>query len=226
MRRCLLALLALLPLAACKGPASEVPSIQDSAPGEPRTKVSLHRLLSGRYRAIAPACVGQQYRIEADAITASGGLVMRPGDVVEFRNYLPDVPANVTASSSPAPLYSPNLQAPYNLAEEAGEPFVYWRYELPRAGVYEYFDTNLGEPGRKIVDSYYGTVTYVGEAEGPRGVVCVDEPGCTASPDCLAGRAPEGTTCCACVGVCCTTDAECSSATTCYRGRCVDPAAD
>lgn len=223
MRRLVL----LLPLlAACRGPASDVPSIQDSAAGEPRTKVSLNRMLSGRYRAIAPACVGQQYRIGADAVVPAGGLPMHPGDVVEFRNFLPDVPTNVTGISTPAPLYSPNLVAPYNLSEEAGEAFVFWRYALPKAGVYEYFDTNLGEPGRKIIDSYYGTVTYVGEADGPRGVVCVDEPGCTASLDCLAGRAPAGTPCCACAGVCCATDAECSSSTTCFRGRCVDPAAE
>jgi hypothetical protein len=227
MRRSLL--VAGLLLGACSGPASDLPSIQDSATGEPRTRISLNRILQGRYRAIAPACVGQQYRIDPGAAAGSqvvptGGLPMRPGDVVEFRNYLPDVPANVTALAAPAPMYSPNLVRPYNLGEETGEEYSYWRYELPLPGVYEFFDTNLGEPGRRVVDSYYGTVTFVGESSAPKGVVCVDAPGCTASLACLAGSAPAGTACCLCPGVCCTTDSDCSSAHACLRGRCVDPA--
>lgn len=216
------ALLALC-LAACKGPAlEETPSVQDSAEGQPRTLVSLNRVLQGRYRAIAPACIGQQYRITPGGVEPAAGLPIRPGNVIEFRNYLPDVPTNVTALDAPAPLFSPNLVRPYNLGTEADETFSFWRYKFPSPGVYEYFDTNMGEPGRKIVDSYYGTVSYVGESTAPKAVVCVDPPGCVASPECLNGTAPEGTVCCACLGVCCTTDAECAGDKTCLRARCVD----
>lgn len=226
--RAALLFLAAAALQACKGPPSEVPSVQDSAEGEPRTRVSLNRILEGHYRAIAPACVGQQYRIDpaAEQVTVAGGLPMRPGDIVEFRNYLPDVPSNVTALDAPAPMYSPNLVRPYNPGEEAGEAYSYWRYALPLPGVYEFFDTNQGEPGRRVVDSYYGTVTFVGESSGPRGVICVDPPGCVASLDCLNGRAAAGITCCSCPGICCGTDTDCTPATTCLRGRCVDPALD
>jgi hypothetical protein len=220
--RSILALLALC-LTACKGPASSEPSVQDSAPGEPRATVSINRILSGRYRAIAPACIGQQYRVRGSGnIELATGLPMRPGHIVEFRNYLPEVPTNVTALDSPAPLFSPNLVSPYNTRTEGDETFSYWRYAFPQPGVYEYFDTNMGEPGRKVVDSYYGTVSYIGESNAPKAVVCVDPPACVSSRECLNGTAPEGTVCCACMGVCCTTDAECNTDKTCLRGRCVD----
>jgi hypothetical protein len=210
-------------LAACKGPLSDQPSVQDSAPGNPRATVSLNRIIAGRYRAIAPACIGQQYRIRGGAeIQPALGLPMRPGQIVEFRNYLPEVPTNVTALDAPAPLFSPSLVRPYNIVTEGDETFSYWRYAFPQPGVYEYFDTNMGEPGRKVVDSYYGTVSFIGESNAPKAVVCVDAPGCVASLECLNGTAPEGTVCCACVGVCCTTDAECNTDKTCLRGRCVD----
>lgn len=223
-RRPLVSALLALSLAACKGPVeSGAPTVQDSAQGSPRTVVSLNRVLQGRYRAIAPACIGQQYRIRGGAgIEPASGLPMKPGHIVEFRNYLPDVATNVTALDAPAPLFSPNLVRPYNVGTEEGETFSAWRYAFPKPGVYEYFDTNMGEPGRKLVDSYYGTVTYIGESSAPKGVVCVDAPNCTASPECLAGTAPEGTVCCSCPGVCCTTDAECTLGNTCLRGRCVD----
>jgi hypothetical protein len=220
--RLVLSLLA-LSLAACKGPASEEPSVQDSARGEPRATVSINRILSGRYRAIAPACIGQQYRIRGiNGIEPATGLPMRPGHIVEFRNYLPDVPTNVTALESPAPLFSPNLVRPYNIRTEGDETFSYWRYAFPEPGVYEYFDTNMGEPGRKVVDSYYGTVSYIGESNAPKAVVCVDPPACVTSRECLNGTAPAGTVCCACIDVCCTTDNECNTDKTCLRGRCVD----
>lgn len=220
--RLVLPLLALC-LAACKGPASDQPSVQDSAKGEPRALISINRILAGRYRAIAPSCIGQQYRIRGGiGIEPASGLPMRPGQIAEFRNYLPDVPTNVTSLDAPAPLFSPNLVRPYNIQTDGDETFSYWRYAFPNPGVYEYFDTNMGEPGRKVVDSYYGTVSYIGESSAPKGVVCVDPPSCVASVECLNGTAPIGTTCCACVGVCCTTDNECTSDRTCLRGRCVD----
>jgi hypothetical protein len=223
MRARLATCLALL-LAACKGPLPEdFRPIQDSAAGNARIAVSMNRIISGRYRTIAPTCVGQQYVVsDATNIQPAGGLSMRPGQIVEFRNYQPEVPTNVTSLSAPAPLFSPNLVKPYNTATEADETYSFWRYEFPRPGVYEYFDTNMGEPGRKVVDSYYGTVSYIGESNAPKAVVCVDAPNCVASAACLTGTAPEGTTCCSCLGVCCQVDANCTSDKTCLRGRCVD----
>jgi hypothetical protein len=147
---------------------------------------------------------------------------MRPGQIVEFRNYQSEVPTNVTSLSAPAALFSPNLVKPYNLRTEGTETYSFWRYQFPQPGVYEYFDTNMGEPGRKVVDSYYGTVSYIGESSAPKAVVCVDAPNCVASAECLTGTAPAGTVCCACVGVCCEKDFNCTTDKTCLRGRCVD----
>lgn len=213
-------------LAACKGPLPEdFRPVQDSAKGEPRVSVSLNRILSGRYRAISPTCIGQQYLVRPPAgepVQPTGGLAMRPGQVVEFRNYQPEVSTNITSLSAPAPLFSPNLVKPYNTRTEGKETFSYWRYAFSEPGVYEYFDTNMGDPGRKVVDSYYGTVSYIGESDAPRAVVCVDAPGCVASAECVSGTAPEGTQCCSCLGVCCETDANCTTDKTCLRGRCVD----
>jgi hypothetical protein len=214
-------------LAACKGPLPEdFRPVQDSAKGEPRVSVSLNRILSGRYRTIAPMCIGQQYLVQPPAgepVQPAGGLAMRPGQIVEFRNYQPEVPTNITSLSAPAPLFSPNLVKPYNTRTEGKETFSYWRYAFPEPGVYEYFDTNMGDPGRKVVDSYYGTVSYIGESDAPKAVVCVDAPGCVASAECLNGTAPEGTNCCSCLGVCCEkTELNCTTDKTCVRGRCVD----
>jgi hypothetical protein len=212
----------LLAISGCKGDPSEVPPVQDSALGEPRTTLSLNRQLQGRYRAIAPSCVGQQYQITSGGVQAAGGLAMRPGHTAEFRNYLPDVPTNVTSLGAPATMFSPNLVRPYNLRKEGGEEFSAWRFTFSAPGVYEYADTNMGDPGRKVVDSYYGTVSYVGESTAPRGVVCVDPPGCVAAPECLSGEPPAGAVCCPCIGVCCLTDAHCEASRTCLRSRCVD----
>ncbi|MFY0567862.1 hypothetical protein ACN28E_29090 [Archangium lansingense] len=213
-------------VAACKGPPADFQPVQDSAKGTPRASVSLNRIIAGRYRAISPSCIGQQYTLNVAPGTAefprASGLSMRPEQIVEFRNYQPDVSTNVTSLSSPSPLFSPNLVRPYNVATESGETYSYWRYAFPKPGVYEYFDTNMGSPGRQVVDSYYGTVTYVGESNAPKAVVCVDPPNCQATPECLAGTAPEGTVCCACVSVCCVTDDQCTTDKTCLRGRCVD----
>jgi hypothetical protein len=223
MRARLAPCLALL-LAACKGPVPEdFRPIQDSAKGDPRISVSMNRIISGRYRTIAPMCIGQQYVVSDPAdIQPAGGLSMRPGQIVEFRNYQADVPTNVTSLSAPSALFSPNLVKPYNVRTESHETYSYWRYQFPKPGVYEYFDTNMGEPGRKVVDSYYGTVSYIGESNAPKAVVCVDPPNCVASAECLAGTAPEGTACCTCLSVCCEVDAHCTADKTCLRGRCVD----
>lgn len=217
----------------CKGPESLVPPVQESSKAAPRSGlvISLNRIISGHYRTIAPFCVGQRYRIGSDGVEAAAGLPIRPGDTAEFRNYMPGIPANVTSVNAttgggggPPPMFSPNLVAPYNFRQEGAEEFSFWRFTFPEAGVYEWFDTNMGEPGRKIVDSYYGTVTFVGESNAPKGVVCVDAPGCVASLECLNGNAPAGTPCCGCPGVCCDADTQCESGMSCLRGRCIDPA--
>ncbi|WNG37339.1 hypothetical protein F0U61_29440 [Archangium violaceum] len=215
-------------LSACKGPLPEdFRPVQESATGEPRFLVSLNRITAGRYRAIAPTCIGQRYFVNAPGTPIGpvpGSTPVRPGQIVEFRNYQPDVPTNVTSLSAPASLFSPNLVRPYNIRIEGKETFSYWRYAFPEPGTYEYFDTNMGQPGRQIVDSYYGTVTYIGESNAPKAVVCVDPQGCVASAECLAGTAPAGTVCCSCVGVCCDGpgDEHCTEGKTCLRGRCVD----
>lgn len=220
--------LMLLSVVACKGPASDLPSVQDSARAEARVSVSLNRTLQGRYRTIAPFCVGRQYRVTPPGagtpgeVVPAGGLPMNPGHTAEFRNYMPDVPSNVTSLDAPAPMFSPNLVRPYNVARDGDEEYSFWRLTFPAPGTYEYFDTNMGEPGRKIVDSYYGTVSFVGESSAPRAIVCVDPQGCVSSMECLTGAASPDTTCCTCIGVCCQTDAECDPSRTCLRGKCVD----
>ncbi len=212
-------------LAACKDPSfpADYQPVQDSAEGAARVTVAFNRLTNGLYRPIAPTCIGQRYAVLGSTFEPTGGLVMRPGQIVEFRNYQPEVPTNVTSLSAPAPLFSPSLVRPYNIRIEGKETFSFWRYAFPQPGVYEYFDTNMGTPGRQVVDAYYGTVTYVGESNAPRAVVCVDPPACVASAECLAGTAPEGTVCCTCAGVCCDgRDAgHCASGKHCLQGRCV-----
>jgi hypothetical protein len=125
------------------------------------------------------------------------------GDTVEWRNLAPDVPTNVTSLGAPVELYSPSLVAPYNLREvsEGGAVtrWSFWRHTFARPGVYEYYDTNQGDPGRKVVDPYYGTVTFVGLSDDvATAVVCVEEPG--------SGL---------CDNVCCTRPSECPSQQCC-----------
>ena len=219
----------LLCLAACKEPyPADFQPVQDSAEGAARVTVAFNRVVNGRYRPIAPTCIGQRYAVAVATFEPTGGLAMRPGQIVEFRNYQPEVPTNVTSLSAPAPLFSPSLVRPYNVRIEGKETFSYWRYAFPVPGVYEYFDTNMGTPGRQVVDAYYGTVTYVGESNAPRAVVCVDPPSCVASAECLFGTAPEGTVCCTCPGVCCDGQGagHCASDKSCVQGRCVLNAED
>jgi plastocyanin len=140
-------------------------------------------------------------------ITAEGTfgvqcLRIREGQTVEWRNTAPDVPANVTSLGEPTELYSPSLVSPYNLREEDGEAHVFWRHTFETPGVFEYFDTNQGDPGRKVVDAYYGTVTFVGISDDVvTGVVCVEGKGSSA-----------------CDGVCCVKSSDCPS------GQCCDAA--
>lgn len=149
------------------------------------------------------------------AITPEGAfgppcLVIDVGETVEFRNESVDLPANITSLGEPVELYSPSLVEPYNIAELDGAPFSWWRHTFESAGVFEYYDTNQGEAGRKVVDPYYGTVTLVGIADGVRtGVVCAEEPGSNQ-----------------CDGVCCIKASDCPGAQCCEtleRKLCVLP---
>ena len=81
-----------------------------------------------------------------------GCLAVAKGRTVRWENLSPLVPANVTSVEEPPELYSPNLQGSY----------VTWSHTFDQPGLYEYYDTNTGDPGRRIVDAYYGTVTFVG----------------------------------------------------------------
>jgi plastocyanin len=102
---------------------------------------------------------------------------------VQWENAEPSVPANVTSVEEPPEMYSPNMQGPYTV----------WAHTFEAPGWFEYYDTNTGDPGRRVVDAYYGTVTYVGVSETTeRGAVCVRDPGPT-------------------LGDCCCTDFDCDA---------------
>jgi hypothetical protein len=122
------------------------------------------------------------------------------GQTVEFRNYAPDRPTNVTSrGGAPAVLYSPDLTWPYNyvgandptneepcaLAGVAGclsrQAYTYWRYTFERPGVYPWYNTHAP------VEVH--------------ATVCV--------PDASGGG---------CVGLCCGQDADCGSNQTCDVG--------
>lgn len=116
------------------------------------------------------------------------------GDTVEWTNTSPEIPANVTSLTEPAELYSPNLQGDY----------VTWTHTFEAAGHFDYYDTNSGDPGRKIVDAYYGTVTYVGTSETTNiGAICVRE---STSP----------------LGQCCCSDLDCSAGQQCAVNVCTE----
>lgn len=219
MKRNVLAVLATVGLAAGScAPAEdfqEDPAVQASAARKPRWTVDINRVRDGVFRPYAPRCLDS----------------VRLGQTVEFRNFLPTIACNVTGIAGPAPLYSPNLVEPYNytgsddpsndLCEATGEDgrctirpaFSAWRKTFDVPGVYDWIDTNQGEPGRKVVDAYYGTVTFIGtDPNTPTGTICVlDADG-------------EG-----CDGVCCTRDEDCKAGTRCLRsgidaiGQCRTP---
>lgn len=181
----------------------EDPPVQASADGKPRWTVDINRIRDGVFRPYAPRCVD----------------TIRVGHTVEFRNFMPTVPANVTGIGGPEPLYSPNLVAPYNYiaaddpendlcdATDQGRCTIrpawsYWRHTFDTPGVYDWIDTNQGEPGRKVVDAYYGTVSFVGtDPNTPTGTLCV--------------RNEDGT---GCDGVCCAKDEDCKAGTKCQLG--------
>lgn len=207
---CMVAVLPLLSSVACSPEnLSGNEFVQASVDETPRWRMDINRVMNGIYRPLFPRCNDK----------------IRPGHTVEFRNFLPEVPANVTSISAPetAALYSPNLVRPYNYvsasnpentacADNECEPYSYWRVTFEKAGVYDWMDTNQGAPGRKVVDDYYGTVTFVGlDPNTPLATICVDD----------------GTGVCA--GVCCSSDADCVGTNRCTRasyeavGRCQIP---
>lgn len=167
------------------------PLVQPSVTGKASRTISFNRSLSGSFRAISPRCD-----------------IVRPGWIVEFRNYSPDLSVLVTGSDGPEILYSPNLTAPYNLVTDGDEAYSFWRYAFAAPGVYEFYDAASGDPGRKLVDRYYGTVTFVGTAgNATRGTICVGDDA-------------------SCAGVCCQTNADCPSGQLCTNGpngRCLSP---
>ena len=134
---------------------------------------------------------------------------MRPGETAEFRNYLPNVPSNVTALAAPAPMYSPNLVAPYNTLTEAGETFSYWRYTFPgRAPTNSSTPTWASRAGASSI--VLRTVTFVGESTRPRAWCAWMRPAAAPHFACLgAGASPD---CCTCIGVCCDSDDQCGAA--------------
>lgn len=126
-------------------------------------------------------------------------LTIAVGQTVEWRNEAPGIPTNVTSLGEPAELYSPSLVEPYNLSSSDGKPYVWWRHTFTEPGVFEYYDTNQGDPGRKVVDPYYGTVTFVGVSDTVRtAVICVESPGSGA-----------------CDGVCCVKASDCHTSHCC-----------
>ncbi len=178
-------------LLACGDPAEhrDAPAVQHSADARARWVVDLNRVRDGVYRTYAPRCLD----------------LVKPGQTVEFRNFLPDVPANVTSSAGPAPLYSPNLVRPYNFVPAEGDlpAYSFWRFTFQVPGIYDWLDTNQGEPGRKVVDPYYGTATFVGtDPNTPTGTICVLE--------------ADGS---GCDGACCSTDEDCPRGTRCLRSE-------
>lgn len=150
-------------LVAC-GTRQEPPYVQDSAGDKPAATVELTP------KGVGTPCV-----------------TIEVGETVEWRNLTPAIPANVTGFGN-AELYSPSLVegGPMGETIKSGQRvrFAWWRHRFAQPGVFEYFDTNRGDPGQKVVDPYYGTVRYVGVSSTlETGVVCVRRPGST---DCHA----------------------------------------
>lgn len=158
-------LLALLALTAC-ATKPDLPTVQESAPAEVAAKVEIGS------EGIGTPC-----------------LVIDVGETVEWRNLNPGVPANVTGLGN-TELYSPSIVtggpsgSEYHAKSKKTFHFAYWRHTFSKRGVFEYYDTNRGDPGQKVVDPYYGTISYAGtSASLQTGVVCVQDPGssqCTA----------------------------------------------
>lgn len=204
--------LAMVLVLTCGGVACEpseefqhTPFVQDSSGAEARWVVDISRIQAGVLRGYAPRCID----------------TVRVGETVEFRNFTPSNACNVSSIAGPATLYSPNLVRPYNYvaADDAintlcdvvdpatdactkRPAWSYWRFTFTQAGVYDYIDTHQSEPGRKIVDPYYGTVTFVGlDPNAAFGTICVKQ--------------EDGS---GCDHVCCQSDAQCTNGMHCTRG--------
>lgn len=189
------------------------PFVQASTETEARWNIDINRVRDGVFIPYRPRCIE-----------------VKQGQTVEFRNFLPKIATNVSGLEGPAPLYSPNLVWPYNFVskDDPNNPlcnvqvdgvcterpeFSYWRFTFDVAGVYDWLDTNQGSPGRKVVDPYYGTETFIGiDPSSPLGTICVPQ--------------ADGS---GCDGVCCATEADCSGNTRCFKsefdavGRCLTP---
>ena len=139
-------------------------------------------------------------------------LVVELGQTVEFRNLKPDMPVDVTSLGTPVELFSPALVRGGAMATDQGGSYAWWRHTFARPGVFEYYDTHRGDPGQKLVDPYYGTVTWVGTNPNLHtGVVCVQEPGSNQ-----------------CLGVCCVKNNDGSpvlSQGECPQNQCCDAVA-
>lgn len=174
---------AALALAACRSSRVDPPRVQGSSTRPRDTDVRVTGSLE-----FAPACVA-----------------VRAGQTVEWwvDPAVSGTPVNVTSIGRPVELFSPSLVKPL-ACDPAAPDRVCWRHTFEGAGCFDYYDTNSGDPGRPVVDDYYGTVTYVGEAKNvSRGTVCVAGPSVS------------------CDGVCCTSKFDCADGYVCQRSRCV-----
>jgi hypothetical protein len=183
------ALMAYAALGACKTQSAEQPTVK---PG-------------------IDARAGRVIDIQADGSFTPGCAVVRTGQTVGFLNSPQDgaLPADVTSLKQRAlsggeeeasgELYSPNLQAPAATS---------WTHRFTSPGIFNFVNSAVGIPGRKVVDDYYGTVTFVpvaGSGGFPTGTICVHAEGEAA----------------ACDGVCCPrSDVECRGRTECIDQQC------
>jgi hypothetical protein len=177
----------------------QTPPVQASVDAPARWQVFINRVRDGVFRSYSPRCNAE----------------VAPGHVVEFSNFMADVPANVSSIAGPVALYSPNLRRPYNFVPQTEElgAHSYWRFRFETPGVYDWIDTNQGQPGRRVIDPYYGTETFIGiDPNTPIATICVQR--------------PDGT---GCENVCCTGDEQCRSGNQCDKspleavGRCRTP---
>ncbi|MBI5610939.1 MAG: hypothetical protein HY902_18855 [Deltaproteobacteria bacterium] len=160
--------------------------------------------------------VGDGTEITADHVieVAAGAanppcIVVEAGQTVEFRNPMPDVPTDVTSYGEPLELYSPSLVRGGPMASAGGKDCAWWRHTFQKPGVYEYYDSHSGDPGQKVVDPYYGTVTWVGVNPNLHtGLICVQTPGSSQ-----------------CLGICCVKNNDGSAVLSqgeCTQNQCCD----
>lgn len=171
---------------ACASKRTNPPQVQPSS-HEPRdTDIKISKTLE-----FAPSCA-----------------VVEAGETVEWwvEEGAPEVPINVTSLGTPVELFSPSFLPP--LACDADDPdTICWRHTFETAGCFTYFDTNSGNPGRPVVDDYYGTVDFVGASgDAETGLVCVETPEHS------------------CRGVCCNANFDCDDGFVCHERRCVSEA--